>query len=120
MSLQQRYLQLNLNLQINICLLIILALTILLIFFFSLAISIIRFKHLQENKKEYFLTIENNIIESNINLVNVYLFQYESIIKSLNSEILNYLNNETNLQIFSRKNKELFAQMNVPDKTYIF
>ena len=120
MSLQQRYLQLNLNLQINICLLIILALTILLIFFFSLSISIIRFKHLQENKKEYFLTIENNIIESNINLVNVYLFQYESIIKSLNSEILNYLNNETNLQIFSRKNKELFAQMNVPDKTYIF
>ena len=105
MSLKEAFLKLPLKFQINISLIIIFIITICLILLFSQAISLIYFQYRRERKNEYFLSMEKSIIESHIYYINMCLLQYENIIKFFNSEIHNYLNNETILKYFYKRNK---------------
>ena len=105
MSLKEAFLKLPLKFQINISLICIFIITICLILLFSQAISLIYFQYRRERKNEYFLSMEKSIIESHIYYINMCLLQYENIIKFFNSEIHNYLNNETILKYFYKRNK---------------
>ena len=99
----EKFLQMPLKLQINIFIIVLYIITIFLIFAFSQSISSMHFKFVKEKKKEYFLSMERNIIESDIYFINMCLLQYENIIKFFNSEIYHYNNNETILQYFYYK-----------------
>ena len=105
MSLKEAFLKLPLKFQINISLICIFIITICLILLFSQTISLIYFQYRRERKNEYFLSMEKSIIESHIYYINMCLLQYENIIKFFNSEIHNYLNNETILKYFYKRNK---------------
>ena len=105
MPLKERFLKLPLKIQINIFLISIFIITIFLVFIFSQAISLMHFKIIKSKRKEYFLSMERGIIESNLYFINICLLQYENIIKLFNSQIYYYLNNETLLHYFYEKNK---------------
>ena len=105
MSLKERFLKLPLKIQINIFLVSLFIITIFLVFIFSQAISLMHFRIIKSKRKEYFLSMERSIIESNLYFINICLLQYENIIKLFNSQIYHYLNNETLLHYFYKKNK---------------
>ena len=105
MSLVKKFLQMPLKLQINLFLVAVYILTIGLIFAFSQSITSMHFQYIKDKKKEYFLTMERNIIESDIYFLNMVLLQYENIIKFFNSEIYNYNYNETIIKYFLEQNQ---------------
>ena len=63
------------------------------------------FSYIKSERKEYFLHMEQSIIENNINFINICLLQYENIIKLFNSQIYHYLDNETIVKYFYERNK---------------
>ena len=105
MSLKERFLKLPLKLQINIFLISIFILTIFLVLVFSQAISLMHFKTIKSKRKEYFLSMERKIIESNLYFINICLLQYENLIKLFNSQIYHFLNDENLFFYFFNKNK---------------
>ena len=105
MSLIERFLKLPLKFQINLSLIFILLITIILVFSFSEALILMNYSYIKSERKEYFLNMEQSLIENDINFINICLLQYENIIKLFNSQIYHYLNNETIVQDFYEKNK---------------
>ena len=105
MSLMQRFLQQSLKFQINSFLIFLFVITVILIFAFSQSLSSMQFQFIKDNKKEYFLSMERSIMESDIYFINICLLQYENIIKFFNSEIYHYNNNETVLLDFYQRNR---------------
>ena len=105
MSLMQRFLQQSLKFQINSFLIFLFVITVILIFAFSQSLSSMQFQFIKDNKKEYFLSMERSIMESDIYFINICLLQYENIIKFFNSEIYHYNKNETVLLDFYQRNR---------------
>ena len=105
MSLIERFLKLPLKFQINLSLIFILLITIILVFSFSEALILMNYSYIKSERKEYFLNMEQSLIENDISFINICLLQYENIIKLFNSQIYHYLNNETIVQDFYEKNK---------------
>ena len=105
MSLMQRFLQQSLKFQINSFLIFLFVITVILIFGFSQSLSSMQFQYIKNNKREYFLSMERSIMESDIYFINICLLQYENIIKFFNSEIYHYNNNETILLDFYQRVK---------------
>ena len=105
MSLVEIFLKLPLKFQINLYLIFILLITIILIFFFSEALLLMNFSYIKTERKEYFLHMEQSIIENNVNFINICLLQYENIIKLFNSQIYHFLDNETIVKYFYERNK---------------
>ena len=101
----QRFLQQSLKFQINSFLIFLFVITVILIFAFSQSLSSMQFQFIKDNKKEYFLSMERSIMESDIYFINICLLQYENIIKFFNSEIYHYNNNETVLLDFYQRNR---------------
>ena len=101
----QRFLQQSLKFQINSFLIFLFVITVILIFGFSQSLSSMQFQYIKNNKREYFLSMERSIMESDIYFINICLLQYENIIKFFNSEIYHYNNNETILLDFYQRVK---------------
>ena len=104
MSVIENFLKMPLKFQINLYLIFVLLITIILIFFFSEAILLMNFSYIKSERKEYFLHMEQSIIENNINFINICLLQYENIIKLFNFQTYHFLNNETLLRYFHETN----------------
>ena len=113
MSVIENFLKMPLKFQINLYLIFVLLMTIILIFFFSEALLLMNFSYIKSERKEYFLHMEQSIIENNINFINICLLQYENIIKLFNFQTYHFLNNQTLLTYFHETNnipKNLFDQ----------
>ena len=104
MSVIENFLKMPLKFQINLYLIFVLLITIILIFFFSEAILLMNFSYIKSERKEYFLHMEQSIIENNINFINICLLQYENIIKLFNFQTYHFLNNETLIRYFHETN----------------
>ena len=114
----QRFLQQSLKFQINSFLIFLFVITVILIFGFSQSLSSMQFQYIKNNKREYFLSMERSIMESDIYFINICLLQYENIIKFFNSEIYHYNNNETILLDFYQRVK--IPQHIIEKKIHIF
>ena len=105
MSLVEKFLKLPLKFQINLYLIFILLITIILIFCFSEALLLMNFSYIKSERKEYFLSMEQSIIENNLNFITICLLQYENILKLFNSQIYHFLDNETIVKYYYERNK---------------
>ena len=105
MSLVEKFLKLPLKFQINLYLIFILLITIILIFCFSEALLLMNFSYIKSERKEYFLSMEQSIIENNLNFITICLLQYENILKLFNSQIYHFLGNETIVKYYYARNK---------------
>ena len=109
MSLKAIFLKLPINLQIYISLLFMILVTFGLILLLSLIFASNHIQYLLLSKKEYFLIMQKNIIESNIIFMQLSLYQYENLIKVFNYQIYLYLKDEEILKEFTiiNNNKEI-------------
>ena len=84
MSYKKLFLKLPLNTQLSISIFLLVITTIFLILFISEVVSSIFIHYLIQTRKKYFFDMQQNIIESNIFFMNIYLFQYEDLNKLFN------------------------------------
>ena len=115
MGLKKFFLQLPLKSQLSISLTLLLLLTFLLIIIFSEAIMLEYQKYLFTTRKNYFFSIEQNILESKIFFVNLCLFEYDFLIKLFNYQLYLYLKNKTVLMQFALKNNKIFDDNRIVD-----
>ena len=94
MSLKSRFLQLPIKAQIFTSLIIIIAIVATLIIIVSVEFATVHERYMFSKKKEYFFNMKQQIIESNIFLMNLILLQYEYLIKSFNYQFFYYLKNQ--------------------------
>ena len=111
MGLKRIFLQLPLNSQISISLILIIFCGFFLLTFLGETFSTQYLNYILLTKKEYYLNMEQNILESNIFFVNLCLFEYEYLIKLFNNQLYLYLKNETILLQFAIKNNRFLSMI---------
>ena len=94
MSFKARFLQLPLKAQIFTSLIIIIVIVAALIIIISGEFATVHERYMLSKKKEYFFNMNQQIIESNIFLMNLILLQYEYLIKLFNYKFFYYLKNQ--------------------------
>ena len=90
--------------QIFISFMIMIIIAFVLILTLSLIFAISHLNYLFTAKKEYFLTMQQNIIENNILFIELCFYQYEQLIKVFNYQIYLYLKDVEILKEFARIN----------------
>lgn len=112
MSLKTSFMKLPLYSQIYISLILMIIIVVALILILSLIFSINHLNYLFTAKKEYLLTMQQNMIESNIFFIELCIYQYEQLIKVFNYQMYLYLKDIDILKEFAKlsHNKQVEQQ----------